>query len=55
MLTADTIIRKGDATLAAGDLKVGDHVEAEAIADGTVNNAISIHVDGSGDNGHGHH
>jgi hypothetical protein len=55
MLTADTVIRKGDATLSAGDLKVGDHVEAEAIADGTVNNAISIHVDGSGDNGHGHH
>ena len=55
MLTADTIIRKGDATLASGDLKVGDHVEAQAIADGTVNNAISIHVDGSGDNSHGHH
>jgi hypothetical protein len=55
MLTANTIIRKGDATLAAADLKVGDHVEAEAIFDGTVNNAISIHVDGSGDNSHGHH
>jgi hypothetical protein len=55
MLSANTIIRKGDATLAATDLKVGDHVEAEAIFDGTVNNAISIHVDGSGDNGHGHH
>jgi hypothetical protein len=55
MLTTDTIIRKGDATLAASDLKVGDHVEAEAIFDGTVNNAISIHVDGSGDNSHGHH
>jgi archaellum component FlaF (FlaF/FlaG flagellin family) len=55
MLTASTIIRKGDATLAATDLKVGDHVEAEAIFDGTVNNAISIHVDGSGDNSHGHH
>ena len=55
MLTSSTIIRKGDATLAAGDLKVGDHVEAEAIFDGTVNNAISIHVDGSGDNSHGHH
>jgi hypothetical protein len=55
MLTANTIIRKGNATLTAADLKVGDHVEAEAIVDGTVNNAISIHVDGSGDNGHGHH
>ncbi|HXH94587.1 MAG TPA: DUF5666 domain-containing protein [Thermoanaerobaculia bacterium] len=55
MLTADTIISKGGTTLAAGDLKVGDHVEAEAIFDGTVNNAISIHVDGSSDSGHGHH
>lgn len=55
MLTTSTVIRKGDATLAAGDLKVGDHVEAEAIADGTTNNAISIHVDGSADNSHGHH
>jgi hypothetical protein len=55
MLTADTIISKGGTALAAGDLRVGDHVEAEAIFDGTVNNAISIHVDGSSDNGHGHH
>lgn len=55
MLTADTIISKGGTALAAGDLRVGDHVEAEAIFDGTVNNAISIHVDGSGDSGHGHH
>jgi len=55
MLSADTIISKGGSTLASGDLKVGDHVEAEAIFDGTVNNAISIHVDGSGDSGHGHH
>jgi len=55
MLTANTIIRKGDVTLAAGDLKVGDHVEAEAITEGTVNNAISIHVDSSADPGHGHH
>ncbi len=55
MLTTSTIISKGNATLTAADLKVGDHVEAEAIADGTVNNAISIHVDGSSDNSHGHH
>jgi hypothetical protein len=53
MLTASTVIRKGNLTIAAGDLKAGDHVEAEAIAQGIVNTAIVIHVDVSNDGEHG--
>lgn len=45
MLTVDTIIRKGDAAITAADLKVGDRVEATAIAQGTVNTALTIHVE----------
>jgi hypothetical protein len=48
MLTADTIIRKGDTAITASDLKVGDHVEISAMAQGTVNTALVIHVDGNG-------
>jgi hypothetical protein len=45
MLTANTIIRKGDASVAATDLKTGDKVEVAAVAQGTVNTAIAIHVE----------
>ncbi|MEA2162326.1 MAG: hypothetical protein QOK37_453 [Thermoanaerobaculia bacterium] len=45
MLTVNTIIRKGDTAITAADLRVGDRVEAAAIAQGTVNTALTIHVE----------
>ena len=44
MLTSNTIIRKGDLTIAAADLKVGDRVHVKAVAQNLVNTATEIIV-----------
>jgi outer membrane protein assembly factor BamB len=45
-LTSSTVIRKGDQTITAADLKVGDHVHVQAVAQNMVNTATEVIVQG---------
>jgi len=44
LLTSNTVIRKGDLTIAATDLKVGDQVHVKAVAQNLVNTATEVIV-----------
>ncbi len=48
-LTDSTVIRKGDQTIAATGLKVGDHVHVMAVVQNSVNTAVLVIVQGSDD------
>ena len=45
MITADTMIRKGDNAATTADLAIGDRVEVKASVSAGVNTAVSIHAE----------